>query len=63
LIYIPEDKQLWSGRYERELRDILQLQGEIAQDIAATAVFELKQRIIAKLQELGVCIKSRERWR
>jgi hypothetical protein len=35
LIYIPEDKQLWSGRYERELRDILQLQAEIAQEIAA----------------------------
>ena len=26
-------------------------------------VLELKQRIIAKLQEMGVCIKSRERWR
>lgn len=35
LIYIPEDKHLWSGRYERELRDILQLQAEIAQEIAS----------------------------
>lgn len=34
LIYIPEDKHLWSGRYERELRDILQLQAETAQEIA-----------------------------
>jgi TolB-like protein/Tfp pilus assembly protein PilF len=34
LINIPEDKHLWSGRYERELRDILQLQAEIAQEIA-----------------------------
>lgn len=35
LIYIPEDKHLWSGRYERELHDILQLQAEIAQEIAS----------------------------
>jgi TolB-like protein len=35
LIYIPEDKHLWSGRYERELCNILQLQAEIAQEIAS----------------------------
>jgi tetratricopeptide (TPR) repeat protein len=35
LIYVPEDKHLWSGRYERELSDILQLQAEIAQEIAS----------------------------
>jgi TolB-like protein/Tfp pilus assembly protein PilF len=34
LIHAPEDRHLWSGRYERELRDILQLQAEIAEDIA-----------------------------
>jgi TolB-like protein/Tfp pilus assembly protein PilF len=34
LIHGPDDRHLWSGRYERELRDILQLQAEIAQDIA-----------------------------
>jgi TolB-like protein/Flp pilus assembly protein TadD len=34
LIYAPEDRHLWAGRYERELRDILQLQAEIAADIA-----------------------------
>jgi TolB-like protein/Flp pilus assembly protein TadD len=33
LIYVPEDRHLWSGRYERELRDVLRLQAEIAQDI------------------------------
>jgi TolB-like protein/Tfp pilus assembly protein PilF len=34
LIYASDDRHLWSGRYERELRDILQLQAEIAEDIA-----------------------------
>jgi len=34
LIHGPNDRHLWSGRYERELRDILQLQAEIAEDIA-----------------------------
>jgi len=34
LIYAPDDRHLWAGRYERELRDVLQLQAEIAQDIA-----------------------------
>jgi TolB-like protein/Tfp pilus assembly protein PilF len=35
LIYAPDDRHLWAGRYERELRDVLQLQAEIAQDIAS----------------------------
>jgi TolB-like protein/Flp pilus assembly protein TadD len=35
LIYAPEDKHLWAGRYERDLRDILQLQAEIANTIAS----------------------------
>ncbi|MBV8570490.1 MAG: winged helix-turn-helix domain-containing protein [Acidobacteriaceae bacterium] len=29
-----DDRHIWSGRYERELRDILQLQAEIADSIA-----------------------------
>jgi TolB-like protein/Flp pilus assembly protein TadD len=33
LIHAPEDRHLWSGRYERELRDVLRLQAEVAQDI------------------------------
>jgi TolB-like protein/Tfp pilus assembly protein PilF len=35
LIHAPTDKHLWSERYERELRDILQLQAEIAHGIAS----------------------------
>ncbi len=34
LIYASDDRHLWAGRYERELRDVLQLQAEIAEDIA-----------------------------
>jgi len=34
LIYAPEDRHLWAGRYERELCDVLQLQAEIAESIA-----------------------------
>jgi TolB-like protein/Flp pilus assembly protein TadD len=34
LICAAEDKLLWSGTFERELRDMLKLQGEIARSIA-----------------------------
>jgi TolB-like protein/Flp pilus assembly protein TadD len=34
LIHAREDRLLWSGRYERDLQDVLQLQAEIAQRIA-----------------------------
>lgn len=33
LIYGPSDKHIWAHSYERELRDTLQLQGEVANDI------------------------------
>jgi TolB-like protein/Tfp pilus assembly protein PilF len=35
LIHAPRDRHLWSERYERELRDILHLQAEIAHSIAS----------------------------
>lgn len=35
LIHASQDDHLWSGRYERELHDILALQSEIAEDIAS----------------------------
>src|SRR5262249_26109553 len=35
LIYAHTDRHLWSERYERELRDILHLQAEIAHSIAS----------------------------
>ncbi len=35
LIHARDDRHLWSGRYERELREVLQLQAEIAESIAS----------------------------
>jgi TolB-like protein len=35
LIHAPDDSHLWSGRYERDLSDVLQLQAEVAQTIAS----------------------------
>lgn len=34
LIHARDDRLLWSGRYERDLQDVLQLQAEIARSIA-----------------------------
>lgn len=34
LVHGPSDKHIWANSYERELRDTLQLQGEVAHDIA-----------------------------
>ncbi len=34
LIYAPADRHLWAKSYERELRDVLALQDEVARDIA-----------------------------
>ena len=34
LIHAQDDRQLWSGRYERDIIDILQLQAEVANSIA-----------------------------
>ncbi|HEX6772688.1 MAG TPA: winged helix-turn-helix domain-containing protein [Acidobacteriaceae bacterium] len=35
LILAREDRHLWAGRYERDLRDILHLRAEVAESIAA----------------------------
>jgi TolB-like protein/Tfp pilus assembly protein PilF len=34
LIYAPTDRHLWAGSYDRDLRDVLQLQSEVARTIA-----------------------------
>jgi TolB-like protein/Tfp pilus assembly protein PilF len=34
LIEAPKDRHLWAGSYERDVRDVLALQGEVARDIA-----------------------------
>jgi TolB-like protein/Tfp pilus assembly protein PilF len=35
LIHAKDDRHIWSGKYEQDLRDILKLQAEVAQNIAA----------------------------
>jgi len=35
LIYAATDAHLWAGSYERDFRDVLTLQGEVAQAVAA----------------------------
>jgi TolB-like protein/Flp pilus assembly protein TadD len=44
LIRAPEDRQLWAQSYERELREVLLLQGEIAQAI----VGQVKAKLTAQ---------------
>jgi TolB-like protein/DNA-binding winged helix-turn-helix (wHTH) protein/Tfp pilus assembly protein PilF len=41
LIYAPTDTHLWAQSYEREMQDILTLQGEVAADIVAQMQVEL----------------------
>jgi TolB-like protein/class 3 adenylate cyclase/Tfp pilus assembly protein PilF len=41
LIHAPTDEHLWAERYERDYRDILALQGELARSIAARVEIEL----------------------
>jgi TolB-like protein/Flp pilus assembly protein TadD len=48
LIFAPEDRHLWSGRYERELCDVLQLQAEIAESIAGRI-----NKLVDSAQDLG----------
>jgi TolB-like protein/class 3 adenylate cyclase/Tfp pilus assembly protein PilF len=41
LIHAPSDEHLWAEHYERDYRDILALQGELARSIAAQVEIEL----------------------
>lgn len=41
LIHAPSDTHLWSKEYERELTDIIALQGEVAREIASEIQVEL----------------------
>jgi tetratricopeptide (TPR) repeat protein len=41
LIHAPSDRHLWAESYERDLRDVLALQGDVAQAIAAQIRIEV----------------------
>ncbi len=51
LIDARTDKHLWADSYEREVRDILKLQGELAHAIAREVELELSQDQRARLAE------------
>ncbi len=50
LIHASNDKNLWAEAYERDLRDILALQGEIARAIARKVEIELTPQQQARLE-------------
>lgn len=49
LIHAPSDRHLWSASYERDLRDILPLQGEVASAIARGIQIKLTAKEKARL--------------
>jgi serine/threonine-protein kinase len=51
LIHAEEDRHLWAKSYERKIRDILDLQGELAQAIAEEIRVELSPQERASLAE------------
>lgn len=50
LIYAPADRQLWAESYERDLRDILALQKEIAASVASQVRAKLTPQEQARLK-------------
>jgi TolB-like protein/DNA-binding winged helix-turn-helix (wHTH) protein/Tfp pilus assembly protein PilF len=49
LIEARDDHHLWSGKYERDLNDILQLQGEVAQAIAEQIQSKVENRPLTQI--------------
>ncbi len=43
LVYAPNDQHIWAESYDRDLRDILQLENEVARTIAAQVSASLKR--------------------
>jgi TolB-like protein len=55
LIFAPEDRHIWSGRFEREVCGVLELQAEIAQSIASQIHRILEPRHASRA--LGGCTR------
>ena len=49
LLHAPSDQHLWAERYERDLRDVLTLQGEVAQAIASEIQIKVSPQEQARL--------------
>ena len=50
LIHGPTDQHLWAETYERDLGDVLKLQGDVAQAIAQHIRVEVSPQLRAQLQ-------------
>jgi serine/threonine protein kinase len=53
LIYAPTDTHLWANSYQRDLRDVLALQDEVARAIASEIKIKLTQKEQARLTRTG----------
>jgi TolB-like protein/DNA-binding winged helix-turn-helix (wHTH) protein len=50
LIYGPADRHLWANSFERDIKDVLELQGDIAKEIAYQIQVKVSPELKAKLQ-------------
>jgi len=51
LIYAPRDQQVWAASYERDLKDVLELQQDAARDIAGELRLQLTGQQQARLSQ------------
>jgi adenylate cyclase len=55
LIYVPTEQRLWGNSYERDLQDLLALQGEVAGDIAQQIEAKLTPHEQARVATVSRC--------
>jgi TolB-like protein/Tfp pilus assembly protein PilF len=60
LIYAPADRHLWAQAYERDLKDVLTLQANLAQDIAGEIQLNLTSQQRANLSARSVDPEAHE---
>src|SRR5215472_5456806 len=58
LIHAPSDRHLWAKSYERDLRDVLALQGEIARAITSEIRIRLTPKDRARLRNSPLVIRE-----
>jgi TolB-like protein/DNA-binding winged helix-turn-helix (wHTH) protein/Tfp pilus assembly protein PilF len=60
LIYAPADRHVWAQAYERDLKDVLALQANLAQDIAGEIQLKLTSQQRANLSARSVDLEAHE---
>jgi TolB-like protein len=55
LIYVPTDQHPWANSYERDLQDVLALQGEVAGDIAEQIEAKLTPQEQVRVAKVSPC--------